>query len=108
MSMNECIFCKIANRKTETEIIYEDDKVVVFKDINPKAPVHLLIIPKKHIPSVDHVGIKDKALMGELILVAQKIARQKNLTGYKLQINVGRPAGQIIDHLHLHLLSNSL
>lgn len=88
-----------------TEIVYEDDKAIAFKDIHPKAPIHLLIVPKKHIPSVDHLEIEDKTLMGELILAAQKIAREKNLKGYQLQINVGRPAGQIIDHLHLHLLS---
>lgn len=87
------------------EIAYEDDKVLAFKDINPEAPLHLLIIPKKHISSVDHVEIEDKTLMGELILAAQKIAREKNLKGYRLRINVGRPAGQIIDHLHLHLLA---
>ena len=100
-----CIFCKIVNKETSAEIVYENDKIVAFKDINPKAPIHLLIIPKKHIPSLDHVEIKDKALMGELILTAQKIAREKRLKGYKLQINVGRQAGQMIDHLHLHLLS---
>jgi len=100
-----CIFCKIVNKETSAEIVYENDKIVAFKDINPKALIHLLIIPKKHIPSLDHVEIKDKALMGELILTAQKIAREKRLKGYKLQINVGRQAGQIIDHLHLHLLS---
>lgn len=104
--MSECIFCKIAKKEVPIEeIVYEDDKIIAFRDINPKAPIHLLIIPKKHIPSVDHLELQDKELMGELILVAQKIAKEKNLKGYKLQINVGRPAGQIIDHLHLHLLS---
>lgn len=106
--MEECIFCKIANKEIATEeIVYEDDKILAFKDINPKTSLHLLIIPKKHILSVDHVEIEDKSLMGELILAAQKIARGKKLSGYKLQINVGRPAGQIVDHLHLHLLAGS-
>lgn len=104
-TMEKCLFCKIANKEEKSEIVYEDEKIVAFKDVNPLAPVHLLIIPKKHIPSVDHVEIEDKSLMGELILTAQKIAKEKNLKGYKLQINVGRPAGQIIDHLHLHLLA---
>lgn len=103
--MKNCLFCKIINKEAPSEIVYEDDKVIAFKDINPKAPIHLLIVPKKHIPSVDHLEIEDKTLMGELILAAQKIAREKNLKGYRLQINVGRPAGQIIDHLHLHLLA---
>lgn len=103
--MSDCLFCKIVNREIPSEIVYEDENFLVFKDINPKAPVHLLIIPKKHIPSVNHLEIEDKILMGELILVAQKIARDKKLEGYRLQINVGRPAGQLVDHLHLHLLS---
>jgi histidine triad (HIT) family protein len=102
-----CLFCKIAKKEEPAEIVYEDDKVVVFKDIHLKAPLHLLIVPKKHIPSVDHLGSGDKELMGELFLVAQKIAREKKLKGYKLIINVGRPAGQLIDHLHLHLLSGN-
>lgn len=100
-----CLFCKIAKKEVPSEIIYEDERFVVFKDINPQAPVHLLIIPRKHIPSVNHVEIEDKNLMGELILTAQKIAKEKKLNGYKLQINVGRDGGQLIDHLHLHLLS---
>jgi len=100
-----CIFCKIANKEASAEIIYEDEKAIAFKDINPKAPVHILIIPKKHIPSVNHVETGDESLMGGLILVAQKIARKKKLNSYRLQINVGRPAGQVVDHLHLHLLS---
>jgi len=101
----ECLFCKIVNKEAPAEIVYEDDRVMAFKDIHPKARIHLLIVPKKHIPSVNHLEIEDKTLMGELVLAAQKIAREKNLKGYRLQINVGRPAGQIIDHLHLHLLS---
>ena len=85
----ECIFCKIINKEIPSEIVFEDEKFIAFNDINPKAPVHILIIPKKHIPSVDHIEMEDKTLIGELILVAQKIAREKNLAGYKLLINVG-------------------
>ena len=105
MKMEDCIFCKIANKLTDTELVYEDDKVSAFDDIKPKAPVHILIVPKKHIESVNHVEIEDKNLMGDLILAAQKIARQKDLVGYNLHINVGRPAGQLVDHLHIHLES---
>lgn len=101
----ECIFCKIINKEMPTDMVYEDDNFIAFKDIHPKAPVHILILPKKHIISVNHLEIQDKALMGELILIAQKIAKDKNLKGYKLLINVGREGGQIIDHLHLHLLA---
>ena len=101
----DCIFCKIINKEKPADIVYEDDKFLAFNDINPEAPVHILIIPKKHIPSVDHVEIGDKELMGELILVAQKIAREQKIKGYKLIINVGKEGGQVIDHLHLHLLA---
>jgi len=102
----ECLFCKIINKKVPSDIVYEDKKVIAFKDIHPKAPLHLLILPKKHIPSVTHLEKEDKELMGELILVAQKIAKEKKLKGYKLIINVGREGGQLIEHLHLHLLSS--
>jgi len=101
----DCIFCKIINKETPADIVYESEKVIVFKDINPKAPIHILIVPKKHITSVKEVEIEDKELLGELFLVAKKIARDKNLKGYKLIVNVGREAGQIVDHLHIHLLS---
>ena len=103
--MVSCLFCQISRKQKSADIVYEDDKFVAFKDIKPEASVHLLIIPRKHIESIDHVEIHDKELMGELILAAQKIAREQNLEGYRLQINVGRTGGQIIDHLHLHLLS---
>ena len=101
----DCLFCKIAAGTLKTDFVYHDEQVVAFNDIAPQAPHHILIIPKKHISSVNHVEIEDKTLMGELILVAQKIAREKNLAGYKLLINVGREGGQLINHLHLHLLS---
>jgi len=89
-----------------SEIVYEDEKVIAFKDIHPVAPVHILIVPKKHIPSVDHLTAEDKDLIGDLFLVTQKITREISLAkkGYKLAFNVGRGGGQIIDHLHLHLL----
>jgi len=104
--MQDCLFCKIINKEVPVEIVYENNKVVVFKDIHPKAPIHLLIVPQKHIPSVDHLEIQDKELIGELFLTAQKIAREQRIaqTGYKLVFNVGRGGGQVIDHLHLHLL----
>lgn len=103
--MEKCIFCKIINKKFPSDIVYEDERAIAFKDIHPKAPVHLLILSKKHIPSVIYLEKEDKELMGELVLVAQKIAKEKKLKGYKLIINVGREGGQLIEHLHLHLLS---
>jgi len=102
----DCLFCKIANKEIPSEIVYESDTVLAFKDIKPVAPVHLLIIPKKHIPSVDHLTSKDKDLVGELFLVAQKVARSQGVaeTGYRLVFNIGKDAGQTVDHLHLHLI----
>lgn len=102
----ECIFCKIVNKEIAAEMVYEDDKVIAFKDAKPVAPLHLLIIPKKHIPSVNHLSLGDRELIGELFLVAQKMARAKGVakTGYRLIFNIGKDAGQTIDHLHLHLI----
>jgi histidine triad (HIT) family protein len=79
---------------------------LAFKDIKPVAPVHILIIPKSHIPSVNHISLEDKTLMGELILVAQKIAKDQSVdkSGYRLVLNIGQDAGQTVDHLHLHLI----
>ena len=89
-----------------TDAVYEDEDFLVIKDIKPLAPVHLLVITKKHIPSVDHLSQNDKELIGRMILVAQAMARDKDLvkTGYKLGFNVGKGGGQLINHLHLHLL----
>ncbi len=101
-----CIFCKIANKEMNSEVVYKDEKFIAFKDINPRAPVHILIIPKKHITSINHLEEADKELVGELILTAKKVAEQVNIkeNGYKLAFNVGKGGGQIIDHLHLHLM----
>ncbi len=102
----DCLFCKIANKEVPAEIVYEDEKFIAFNDIKPVTPVHLLIIPKKHIPSINHLESRDKELIGELFLVAQKIARDEGVdkTGYRLIFNMGKDAGQTVDHLHLHLL----
>ena len=104
--MADCVFCKIINKEVSSEIAYEDEKVIVFEDIEPKFPVHLLIVPKKHVPSVNHLEPADKELIGELFLVAQKIAKEKNVaeTGYRLIFNIGKDAGQTVHHLHLHLM----
>lgn len=101
-----CIFCEIVEKKSPSKIVYEDDGIMAFKNIRPAAPIHILIIPKKHIPSIDHLNGGDGKLTGNLLLVAKKIAKSQGLdkTGYKLVFNVGRGGGQVIDHLHLHLL----
>lgn len=103
-----CIFCKIASKEINSEIIFEDDEFIAFKDIHPKAETHFLIIPKKHIESIDALTKEDSNLIGRLILRVKEIAEKFNLKGrYKLIFNVGRDGGQIIDHIHLHLLSGS-
>lgn len=101
-----CIFCQIVKKELPAAIIYEDEKFIAFKDINPIAPIHYLIIPKKHIISINHLEPEDKELMGELFLVAKKIAKNEGLAekGYRLVFNVGKDSGQVVDHLHLHLL----
>lgn len=103
----ECTFCKIIKREISADVIYEDEKFIVFKDIKPKAPVHWLIIPKEHIPSVEDLKISDKELISDLMLLAKKIAKEKGISekGYKLIFNVGEGGGQTISHLHLHLLA---
>ncbi len=104
----KCIFCQIVNKKIPKKILYEDDKVIVIKNIKPVAAVHLLIISKKHIPSIKGLKPKDKDLISHMIFVAQKIARQRKFKGYKLAFNVGKEGGQMIPHLHLHLLSGKI
>jgi histidine triad (HIT) family protein len=101
-----CIFCKIVKKEIPAEVVYEDEAIMAFKDVKPVAPVHILIIPKLHIPSVNHLEMENKTLMGELILAAQKIAREQDVdeSGYRLVLNIGKDAGQTVDHLHLHLI----
>ncbi len=101
----DCIFCKIIKGEIPSAKVFENDKMVAFNDIKPKAKAHILIVPKKHIESIKHLEESDMELIGKMFLVAQKIAKEKNLEGYKLVVNVGREGGQLIDHLHLHLLS---
>lgn len=103
-----CLFCKIIKREIPAEIIYEDDQFLAFKDINPKADQHLLVIPKEHLDSIQTLQTKDKNLISELIFTAKKIAEQAKMEGYKLHFNVGEKGGQIIFHLHLHLLSGTI
>lgn len=85
-------------------MFYEDNEVKVFSSIHPSAPVHLLVIPKEHVASIAHLEVNHNALIAKLIYTAKQIAEQKGLSGYKLVFNVGKEGGQVIDHLHLHLL----
>lgn len=99
------IFQKIIDHQIPADIIYEDDQCLAFRDINPQAPTHVLIIPRKAIPSLASAGPEDQALLGHLLLVAQKLAEQLKLSdGYRAVMNCGRDGGQTVDHLHVHLL----
>lgn len=101
-----CIFCKIASKESPAEIEYEDADVMAFWDIHPKAPTHILIIPKKHIASLNDVTPADLGIFAKMIAAAKMVAAKKNLEkdGYRLCINTGPGGGQIVDHLHMHLL----
>lgn len=104
--MPDCIFCKIAEGKIPADKVYEDDEVLAFEDVNPVAPVHILIIPKKHIPTLNDTTAADEPLMGKLLTCAKNIAEQKKLsrTGYRVVTNVMSGAGQSVFHIHVHLL----
>ncbi len=104
--MSECIFCKIANGDIPSEILYEDEKVVAFKDINPQAPVHILIIPRKHIPSVSDLEGNDYDVIGHIFKVANKLAEDEGISeeGFRLVVNCKERAGQTVFHIHFHLL----
>lgn len=104
--MTDCLFCKIIEKKIPAKIAYEDDQVMAFHDINPQAPLHLLIIPKKHIASINDLQDRDSAVIGYLHLVAKKLAIEYKIekAGFRLVINNGANAGQAVDHLHLHIL----
>jgi len=104
--MSDCIFCKIVSKEINSDIVFESKNIVAFRDINPQAPTHLLLIPRKHIPMIAETGKEDKDLLGELILTAKDIAKQENIaeTGYRLVFNNGDHGGQDVYHVHLHLL----
>ncbi len=104
--MIDCTFCDIIAGKRPGEIVYQDDQIVAFKDINPQAPVHLLIVPRKHIESVLELTPEDQQLVGAMFLRAKELAKQLGLAekGFRLVVNTGKYAGQAIYHIHLHLL----
>ncbi len=104
--MSDNLFLRIINREIPAEIVYEDDDVLAFRDINPQAPLHLLVIPKKHIRTLNDAREEDQGLLGKLVLVAQKLARENGVAeeGYRVVMNCNRGAGQTVFHVHLHLL----
>lgn len=106
----DCVFCKIAAGAIPADVVYSDDQFLAFRDINPMAPVHDVIIPKKHIPSVNDLSSADQALAGSMLLVARKVAEKEGIAekGYRLTINCGPDGTQVVPHLHLHVLGGRL
>jgi len=104
--MTDCIFCQIAQKQIPTKLEYEDEDIVAFNDLHPRAPVHILIVPKKHLVSIAQLEEKDATMVGKLIYAAKILAEKKGIVenGFRLCFNTGKHSGQIVDHLHLHLL----
>ena len=104
--MPECLFCRIMNREIQATIVYEDDHVVAFNDINPQGPTHVLVVPRRHIETLNDLTPDDDQLVGELIRRAAAIAKQRGIAagGYRTVFNTNREAGQTVFHIHLHLI----
>jgi len=107
--MKDCVFCKIASKEIPADIAYEDKDVIAFRDLHPIAPVHILVVPKKHIASIVDISEEDAMLMGKLIVAAKKIAEDLKISekGYKLLFRVGEHGGQEVEHIHLHLMGGA-
>jgi len=101
-----CLFCRIINGEVPANIIYQDQDIIAFDDIYPKAPEHKLIIPRKHIATINDLSVEDMSLMGKMTLVAQKLAKDLNIaeSGYRISINCNKDGGQMVYHLHMHLM----
>ena len=101
-----CLFCKIAAGDIPATSVFEDPEIIAFRDINPQAPIHLLVIPKRHIATIDDADTKDEQLLGRMLLTAKKLAKSEGLSeaGYRLVFNVNAGGGQVIYHIHLHIL----
>ncbi|HEV2986053.1 MAG TPA: histidine triad nucleotide-binding protein [Vicinamibacterales bacterium] len=104
--MSDCLFCKIVNRQIPASIVYEDDRVLAFNDINPQGPTHVLVIPKQHIPSLNDLAPEHDAIVGELARRAAAIAKERGISagGFRTVFNTNRDAGQTVFHIHLHLI----
>jgi len=104
--MEDCVFCKIVDGQIPSDIRYENDNLIAFPDINPLAPVHLLVIPRKHVSSLTDLSEEESSLIGEMAGAANQLAKSEGIAekGYRLVINCGREGGQGVDHLHMHLL----
>ena len=102
----DCIFCQIAAGKIPSDTVYQDKEIIAFRDINPQAPLHLIIIPRKHIPSLTQLSPADFSLIGQMVDIANQLAKKEGVAegGYRLAINCGQEGGQVVPHLHMHLL----
>ena len=107
--MDNCLFCKIIKGEIPSEKVYEDEEILAFKDINPAAPVHILVIPKKHIDSIAQMEKEDEALVGRIYTVINKIAEEQGVKddGFRVIVNCGKDGGQEVMHLHFHLLAGT-
>jgi len=101
----DCVLCKIADKQIPTKILLENQYCLAFNDIKPRAKIHVLVIPKKHIPTVNDLTPEDEIIMGNMLLIAKDITKKLNLLSYKLLISVGKEAGQEIFHIHMHIMS---
>ena len=107
--MKDCLFCQIAERQLPASIVAETESALAFRDISPQAPCHILVIPKKHVATLDEEAPEDQEMLGHLLLVAQSIAREQNLvSAYRIVLNNGVGAGQTVFHIHIHLLAGRL
>lgn len=106
LTMSDCIFCKIINGDFNTEFVYENEYAVVFKDINPKADIHLLVVPRKHVESLNELD--DEILLGKLMMTVKNATKKLGIKSYKTLINTGKEAGQEVFHLHIHILSGQM
>ncbi len=102
----DCIFCQIVAGKVPSEILYQDEQIIAFRDIHPIASTHLIIIPKRHIPSLTHLSEAESPLIGHMVNIANQLAKEEGISesGYRLAINCGKEGGQLVPHLHMHLL----
>ena len=102
----DCLFCRIVAGEIPADTVYQDERAIAFRDINPQAPVHALVVPRDHLESLDEAGLRDEALLGHLLRVAARVANEQGLSegGYRTVINTGSGAGQSVFHLHLHVI----
>lgn len=104
--MEDCLFCKIVKKEIHTKVVFENERILAFEDINPQAPLHILIIPKEHIASLNEVPEEKRNILAELLLQARQIAKEKGISekGYRIVLNTAKDAGQAVFHIHFHLL----